>query len=90
MNKNELIEQIAKSAEISKAAAGRALNAALDAIVDANKKGDAVRLPGFGTFETTKREARTGRNPKTGQTMQIAATTTPRFRAGATYKAGVK
>jgi len=89
MNKAELIEVIAKEAEISKAAAGNALDAIIGATVKAVTKGDTVTLVGFGTFSTSKRAARTGRNPQTGAALKIAATTVPKFKAGATFKAAV-
>lgn len=89
MNKSELIEATAKSAELTKADAERALNAILDAVVKAIAKGDTVTLVGFGTFKSVKRAARTGRNPATGATLKIAASTSPKFSAGATFKAAV-
>ena len=82
MNKTELIDQIAASADISKAAAGRALDAAVDAIKGALKAGDTVSLIGFGTFYVGERAARTGRNPRTGKTLEIKAAKSPKFRAG--------
>lgn len=82
MNKMELVEQIAGEAELSKADAGRALDATVKAITDALKGGDSVTLVGFGTFAVTKRDARTGRNPRTGQTIRIKASKTPKFKAG--------
>ena len=89
MNKSELIEVIAKDAELSKAAAGSALDAAIAGIVKAVSKGDTVTLIGFGTFKSSKRAARTGRNPQTGKELKIAATTVPRFTAGAGFKTAV-
>jgi DNA-binding protein HU-beta len=89
MNKTELIEITAKEADISKAAAGKALDAVLAAVVKAVSKGDTVTLVGFGTFKPAKRAARTGKNPKTGETLKIAATTVPRFSAGTAFKAAV-
>ncbi len=89
MNKTELIEAAATEADISKAAAGRALDAILDAVVKAVAKGDSVTLIGFGAFKSSKRAARTGRNPQTGKELKIAATTVPRFTAGAGFKAAV-
>lgn len=82
MNKTELIDQIAASAEISKAAAARALDAAVDAIKGALQAGDSVNLIGFGTFYVGERAARTGRNPRTGKTLEIKAAKSPKFRAG--------
>jgi len=89
MNKSELIEATAKAADISKAAAERALSAMIDAVVKAVSKGDTVTLVGFGTFKSAKRAARTGKNPKTGEPLKIAATTVPKFTAGAGFKAAV-
>ena len=86
MNKTELIEATAAEADISKAAAGRALDAT---VVKAVAKGDSVTLIGFGAFKSSKRAARTGRNPQTGKELKIAATTVPRFTAGAGFKAAV-
>jgi DNA-binding protein HU-beta len=89
MNKAELIEIAAKDADISKAAAGKALDATIGAIVKAVSKGDTVTLVGFGTFKSAKRAARTGKNPQTGATIKIAATTVPKFSAGAGFKLAV-
>ena len=89
MNKSELIEIVAKEADLSKAAAGKVLEAITAAIVKAVSKGDTVTLIGFGTFKSSKRAARTGRNPQTGKELKIAATTVPRFTAGAGFKAAV-
>jgi DNA-binding protein HU-beta len=89
MNKSELIDVAATEADISKAAAGKALDALLAAVVKAVAKGDTVTLVGFGTFKSSKRAARTGRNPQTGAELKIAATTVPRFTAGAGFKASV-
>lgn len=89
MNKSELVEATAKAADISKAAAERALSAVIDSVVKAVAKGDTVTLVGFGTFKSAKRAARTGKNPKTGEAIKIAATTVPRFTAGAGFKAAV-
>jgi DNA-binding protein HU-beta len=89
MNKSEMIEVAAREAGISKAAAGKALDAMIGAVVKAVAKGDAVTLVGFGTFKSSKRAARTGRNPQTGKEIKIAATTVPRFTAGAGFKAAV-
>ncbi|MRR51000.1 MAG: HU family DNA-binding protein [Rhodocyclaceae bacterium] len=82
MNKSELIDQIAKSADISKAAAGRALDATIAAVKTSLKKGQMVTLVGFGSFYVGKRAARTGRNPQTGATIKIKAAKVPKFRAG--------
>jgi DNA-binding protein HU-beta len=89
MNKSELVESVAKAADISKAAAERALSSIIDAVVKTVAKGDTVTLVGFGTFKSAKRAARTGKNPKTGEALKIAATTVPKFSAGATFKATV-
>ncbi|KAB2314093.1 HU family DNA-binding protein [Betaproteobacteria bacterium SCN2] len=89
MNKSELIDAVAQGADISKAAAGKALDAAIEAVVKAVSKGDTVTLVGFGTFKSSKRAARTGRNPQTGKEIKIAATTVPRFTPGAGFKAAV-
>jgi DNA-binding protein HU-beta len=89
MNKAELIEVAAKEAEISKAAAERTLNAIVAAVVKAVSKGDTVTLVGFGTFKSAKRAARTGKNPKTGATIKIPATTVPKFSSGSAFKAAV-
>lgn len=86
MNKTELIDQIADAADISKAAAGRALDGAMDAIKKALKKGGQVTLVGFGTFYVGKRAARTGRNPRTGAAIKIKAAKVPKFRAGKALK----
>ncbi len=86
MNKTELIDRIAESADISKASAGRALDAALDAITDSLKQADPVALVGFGTFTVRERAARTGRNPQTGQPIQIAAAKVPAFKPGKALK----
>lgn len=89
MNKSELIDAIASSADISKASAGRALDGAVSAITDALAGGDSVSLVGFGTFAVKKREARSGRNPRTGETIQIAASNVPGFKAGKALKDAV-
>jgi DNA-binding protein HU-beta len=89
MSKNHLIEVAAKEANITKAAATRVLNAVLAAIVESVAKNEDVKLIGFGTFKTSKRLARTGRNPQTGKEIKIAATTVPRFTPGATFKSVV-
>ncbi len=86
MNKADVIEQIAQAAEVSKSAAERAVDALVTAIKTSLKKGDMVTLVGFGTFYVGKRQARTGRNPRTGETLQIKATRVPRFRAGKALK----
>ena len=83
MNKSQLIDKIAAGADISKAAAGRALDAFTDAVTDALKEGDQVALVGFGTFSVRERSARSGRNPQTGETIEIAAAKVPSFKANA-------
>jgi DNA-binding protein HU-beta len=89
MNKSELVEIVAKGADISKAAAEKVLAAMIAAITKTVSKGDTVTLIGFGTFKSSKRAARVGRNPQTGKELKIAATTVPRFTAGAGFKAAV-
>lgn len=86
MNKSELIDLIAKKADISKAAAGRALDATIDSVKSSLKKGGLVTLVGFGTFYVGKRAARTGRNPRTGANIKIKAAKVPKFRAGKALK----
>ena len=86
MNKQELIENIATSADITKAAAGRALDSMIDSVTDALKKGDSVVLVGFGTFMVRERAARTGRNPRTGEPLEIAAAKVPAFKPGKALK----
>ncbi len=89
MNKAELIESIATSAEISKAAATRALDATVESIKSALKAGDSISLIGFGTFAVGERAARTGRNPRTGKTLNIKAAKVPKFRPGKALKDAV-
>ncbi|NRA82916.1 MAG: HU family DNA-binding protein [Gammaproteobacteria bacterium] len=89
MNKSQLIDQIASGADISKAAAGRALDSFIDAVTGALKADDKVSLVGFGTFEVRQRAARTGRNPQTGAEIKIAAATVPAFKAGKALKDAV-
>jgi len=89
VNKSELIDAIADSADISKAAAGRAVDAFVDSITGALKEGDQVTLIGFGTFSVKDRAARTGRNPQTGAEIQIAAAKIPSFKAGKALKDAV-
>ncbi len=86
VNKMELIEHVAKQADISKAAAGRALEAMVGGIRSALKKGNSVTLVGFGTFSVSKRAARTGRNPRTGASIKIKAAKVAKFRAGKALK----
>ena len=86
MNKSELINAIADKAELSKADAGRALDSFVEVLAKALKKNDKVSLVGFGTFAVRKRAARTGRNPKTGAPLKIAASKNPTFKAGKALK----
>ena len=86
MNKQDLIEQIAQAAEVSKSAAERAVDALVVAIKTSLRKGDMVTLVGFGTFYVGRRKARAGRNPRTGEALSIKATSVPRFRAGKALK----
>ena len=90
MTKADLIEAMANGADISKVAAGKALDSLTTAISKSLKKGDKVTLVGFGTFAVTKRKARKGRNPRTGETIKIAASKTPKFSAGKAFKAAIK
>lgn len=89
MNKSELIDAIAAQADMSKAAAGRALDGAIEAVKGALQKGDAVTLVGFGTFHVGERAARTGRNPRTGKNIKIKAAKVPKFRPGKGLKDAV-
>ena len=89
MNKQQLIENIAASADITKAAAGRALDSMIDSITDSLKNGDSVVLVGFGTFSVRDRAARMGRNPQTGEEIQIKAAKVPAFKAGKALKGAV-
>lgn len=89
MNKSQLVDKIAADANISKAAAGRALDAIISSVTDSLKGGDDVALVGFGTFTVRERAARTGRNPQTGKEIKIAAAKVPAFRAGKGLKDAV-
>jgi DNA-binding protein HU-beta len=89
VNKSELIEHIAKQADISKAAATRALEALIGGVKSTLKKNNSVSLVGFGTFSVTKRAARSGRNPRTGATIKIKAAKVPKFRPGKALKDAV-
>jgi len=89
MNKSDLIDAIAASAGLSKADAGRALDALVKTVTKTLKKGDTVSLVGFGTFSVRKRAARTGRNPRTGETIKIKASKNPAFKAGKALKDAV-
>ena len=86
MNKVDLVSAVAKQAELSKKDAGLAVEAVFDAISEALEKGDKVQLIGFGTLDVSERAAREGRNPRTGETMKIAASKAPRFKAGKALK----
>lgn len=90
MNKSELVDAVANAADLSKASAGAAVDAVVDAITAALKDGDQVSLVGFGTFKTSERAAREGRNPRTGETIKIAASRVPTFKAGKALKDAVK
>ena len=89
MNKADLVEVVSKSAGISKSDSEKALDGAIDAIKGALKKGHSVTLMGFGTFRVGKREARAGRNPRTGEEIRIKAARVPRFSAGKALKDAV-
>jgi DNA-binding protein HU-beta len=89
MKKDDLVQAIAESADISKAEADRALKAVIDAITSGVASGERVQIPGLGTFEARERSAREGRNPQTGETIQIAATTAPGFKAATAFKQAV-
>jgi DNA-binding protein HU-beta len=89
MNKADLIDNIATATDISKAVAGKVLDSVIDVITSALSKGDMVTLIGFGTFVVRERSARTGRNPRTGQTIQIKGGRVPGFKAGKALKDAV-
>ena len=86
MNKTELIDAVAAKAEISKKDSEAAVKAFVDVVSETLAKGDKVQLVGFGTFETTKRAARTGKNPQTGAAIKIPASVAPKFKAGKALK----
>lgn len=90
MNKTELVTKVAEKANISKKEAENAVNAFTNVVADALVDGDKVQIVGFGTFEVTERASRTGRNPKTGETVEIAASKSPKFKAGKALKDAVK
>ena len=90
MNKSELIDAVAESADISKVAASRAVDALVDSITEALRNNDQVTLVGFGTFSVRQREARSGRNPQTGATIEIKAAKIPTFKAGKGLKDAVQ
>jgi len=89
VNKSEMIDMVAEAADISKAAAGRAVDAVFEGITGSLKGGDSVTLVGFGTFSISDRAARSGRNPRTGETIQIKASRMPKFKAGKALKDAV-
>jgi DNA-binding protein HU-beta len=89
MNKSELIDAVAESADLSKASATRAVDSFIESITGALKGGDQVTIVGFGTFLVREREARSGRNPRTGETIHIAASKVPAFKAGKALKDAV-
>ena len=86
MNKTELVASVAEKAGLTKKDSEKAVNAVLAAVTESLQKGEKVQLVGFGTFEVAERAAREGRNPKTGETMPIAASKTPKFKAGKALK----
>lgn len=86
MNKTELVAALAEKAELSKKDAEKALKAFTEVVTDELKKGEKIQLVGFGTFEVAERPEREGRNPRTGETMKIAASKTPKFKAGKALK----
>lgn len=86
MNRTELISAMAQNTEMSKVDTEKALKAFIDVVTEELKNKGKVQLVGFGTFETTERAARTGRNPQTGQTIEIGASTSPKFKAGKALK----
>ena len=86
MNKSDFVAAVADSAELSKVDAGRAVEAFIDTVTKALKKGDTVTLVGFGTFSVRKRAARQGRNPQTGETIKIKASKSPAFKPGKGFK----
>ena len=90
MNKTELTEAVASATDLSKAAAARAVDSVIDSITKALRSGDQVTIPGFGTFLVRERAARQGRNPQTGEMMQIKAAKVPSFKAGKGLKDAVK
>lgn len=90
MNKQQLVEAMASKAELTKVDTEKALKAFIDVVTEEMKNKGKVQLVGFGTFETTERAARTGRNPQTGETIEIGASTSPKFKAGKSLKDLVK
>ncbi|MBU8905364.1 HU family DNA-binding protein [Desertibacillus haloalkaliphilus] len=90
MNKTDLVNEVSEKTELAKKDATNAVNAVFESITDALAKGDNVQLIGFGTFEVRERSARKGRNPQTGEEIEIAASKTPAFKAGKQLKDSVK
>lgn len=90
MNKTELVDAVAQATDLSKIAAGKAVDAVLATVSKSLRSGETVVLTGFGTFSVRERPARTGHNPKTGQAMEIKASKTPVFKAGKTLRDGIK
>ena len=86
MNKNEIATRVSEAADLTSAQASAALDAVLDAVADAVARGEKVALAGFGTFEARGRSARSGRNPQTGEALEIAATTVPAFKPATAFK----
>ncbi|MGR6034740.1 MAG: HU family DNA-binding protein [Candidatus Nitrosoglobus sp.] len=89
MNKSELIESVAETGDLTKAAAARAVDSVIEAVTDALRRGDQVTIVGFGTFSVRDRAARTGRNPQTGEEIKISASKNPLFKAGKALKDAV-
>lgn len=89
MKKEEIVEAVAQAADINKAEADRAVNALVDTITSQVASGEKIQIPGLGTFEPRDRSAREGRNPQTGESIQIAATTVPGFKAATAFKQAV-
>jgi DNA-binding protein HU-beta len=89
VNKSELIESVAETGDLTKAAAARAVDSVIEAVTDALRRGDQVAIVGFGTFSVRERAARTGRNPQTGEEIKISASKNPLFKAGKALKDAV-
>ena len=89
MNKNDLVAEVAQAADLSKAAASKAVDAVFDSVSNALRNGDEIRLVGFGTFSVTARQATEGRNPRTGEKIKIPASKQPKFKAGKQLKDAV-
>ncbi len=90
MTKAEMVETVASKVDLPRAVAERAVNTVFEEVTEALKQGDKVNISGFGTFSISERKARTGRNPKTGETIQIAASRAAKFKAGKTLKDSLK